>query len=154
MLATGHHWCVHSSGDPVVTRFAQQMLLLLLCRVSPYQQMSFLAAAAMTPILSFFLHTFTRCPPVKTLTHTQLPPCSAAFADDGKVLCDASCVSALESKEMVTTATGLQYKEIKAGTGPQAITGYQVTTGNPLCPSPAVPCPAKGFWCLAVSAVL
>jgi peptidylprolyl isomerase len=51
----------------------------------------------------------------------------AAFADDdGKMLCDASCVSALESKEMVTTPSGLQYKEIVPGTGPQPITGYQV----------------------------
>lgn len=50
----------------------------------------------------------------------------AFAAEEGKVLCDASCVSALESREMVTTASGLQYKEIKAGTGPQAITGYQV----------------------------
>lgn len=42
------------------------------------------------------------------------------------MLCDPSCVSALESKEMVTTPSGLQYKEIVPGTGPQAITGYQV----------------------------
>jgi hypothetical protein len=51
---------------------------------------------------------------------------SAAVAEEGKVLCDPSCVSALESKEMVTTPSGLQYKEIVPGTGPQAITGYQV----------------------------
>lgn len=50
----------------------------------------------------------------------------SAVAEEGKVLCDPSCVSALESKEMVTTPSGLQYKEIVPGTGPQAITGYQV----------------------------
>lgn len=75
-----------------------------------------------------------------TLLRLSLPPPSrpplrpnrrapAFAADDGKVLCDASCVSALESQEMVTTPSGLQYKEIKAGTGPQAITGYQVGPG-------------------------
>jgi hypothetical protein len=46
------------------------------------------------------------------------------------VLCDPSCVSALESKEMVTTPSGLQYKDIVAGTGPQAVTGYQVRSSN------------------------
>jgi hypothetical protein len=48
-----------------------------------------------------------------------LHACSpAAFAaDDGQVLCDASCVSKLESMPAVTTPSGLQYKDIVVGTG-------------------------------------
>lgn len=52
--------------------------------------------------------------------------CRPAFADDTKLLCDATCASNLESTEMVTTPTGLQYKDIKVGTGPSPITGYQI----------------------------
>jgi hypothetical protein len=45
----------------------------------------------------------------------------AAFAaDDGQVLCDASCVSKLESMAAVTTPSGLQYKDIVVGTGAAA----------------------------------
>lgn len=51
---------------------------------------------------------------------------SPAFADDGKLLCDESCVSKLESVEMVTTPSGLQYKDITPGKGPKPIVGYQV----------------------------
>lgn len=50
---------------------------------------------------------------------------SPVHADDQKILCDADCVSALDSAEMVTTASGLQYKDIKVGTGPTPPTGYQ-----------------------------
>lgn len=51
----------------------------------------------------------------------------AAFAaEDGQTLCDASCVSKLEAVEAVTTPSGLQYKDIIVGTGPQPIVGYQV----------------------------
>jgi FKBP-type peptidyl-prolyl cis-trans isomerase len=45
----------------------------------------------------------------------------AAFAaEDGQTLCDASCVSKLESVEAVTTPSGLQYKDIIVGTGEAA----------------------------------
>ncbi|KAF6255039.1 hypothetical protein COO60DRAFT_252441 [Scenedesmus sp. NREL 46B-D3] len=51
----------------------------------------------------------------------------AAFAaEEGQVLCDASCVSKLESMTAVTTPSGLQYKDIVVGTGPKPIVGYQV----------------------------
>eukprot|EP00882_Tetradesmus_deserticola_P012940 GHRQ01013716.1.p1 GENE.GHRQ01013716.1~~GHRQ01013716.1.p1 ORF type:complete len:212 (+),score=96.74 GHRQ01013716.1:407-1042(+) len=51
----------------------------------------------------------------------------AAFAaEEGQVLCDASCVSKLDSMPAVTTPSGLQYKDIVVGTGPQPIKGYQV----------------------------
>lgn len=42
------------------------------------------------------------------------------------MLCDASCVSKLESVPAVTTPSGLVYKDIIVGTGPQPIVGYQV----------------------------
>lgn len=42
------------------------------------------------------------------------------------MLCDESCVQKLESIEMVTTPSGLQYKDITTGTGPAPITGYQI----------------------------
>jgi len=41
-------------------------------------------------------------------------------------LCDADCLKALESAELITTASGLQYKEIVKGTGPKPFTGVQV----------------------------
>eukprot|EP00877_Chromochloris_zofingiensis_P001012 jgi/Chrzof1/10911/Cz05g16240.t1 len=47
-------------------------------------------------------------------------------ADEGKRLCDEPCVTNLESKEMTTTASGLQYRDIVVGKGPQPITGYQI----------------------------
>ncbi|GBG00616.1 hypothetical protein Rsub_13342 [Raphidocelis subcapitata] len=55
-------------------------------------------------------------------------PASAAGLpqQEQKQLCDAACVSDLESKELVTTASGLQYRDAIVGTGPQAQVGYQV----------------------------
>lgn len=41
-------------------------------------------------------------------------------AGDTKLLCDVDCVARLESAELVTTPSGLQYREITVGTGPQA----------------------------------
>jgi FKBP-type peptidyl-prolyl cis-trans isomerase len=43
--------------------------------------------------------------------------------EEVKVLCDAACASGLESTEMVTTPSGLQYRDIVVGTGPQAQVG-------------------------------
>lgn len=43
-----------------------------------------------------------------------------------KVLCDAECVSALESKELVTLPSGLQYKDLVEGKGPNPPVGFQV----------------------------
>ncbi|XP_062196639.1 peptidyl-prolyl cis-trans isomerase FKBP16-3, chloroplastic [Phragmites australis] len=41
-------------------------------------------------------------------------------------LCDAACESELENVPMVTTETGLQYKDIKVGEGPSPPIGFQV----------------------------
>lgn len=54
-------------------------------------------------------------------------------ADEGKRLCDEPCVTNLESKEMTTTASGLQYRDIVVGKGPQPITGYQVGCSRCSC---------------------
>nr|GEY75399.1 peptidyl-prolyl cis-trans isomerase FKBP16-3, chloroplastic isoform X1 [Tanacetum cinerariifolium] len=41
-------------------------------------------------------------------------------------LCDKSCEKELENVPMVTTESGLQYKDIKVGSGPTPPVGYQV----------------------------
>ncbi|KAK3122304.1 hypothetical protein QOZ80_8BG0667820 [Eleusine coracana subsp. coracana] len=41
-------------------------------------------------------------------------------------LCDAACESELENVPMVTTESGLQYKDIKVGEGPSPPVGFQV----------------------------
>uniref|UniRef100_A0A0F7H0Q6 peptidylprolyl isomerase n=1 Tax=Monsonia emarginata TaxID=28966 RepID=A0A0F7H0Q6_9ROSI len=41
-------------------------------------------------------------------------------------LCDASCEKELENVPMVTTESGLQYKDIKVGSGPSPPVGFQV----------------------------
>jgi peptidylprolyl isomerase len=57
---------------------------------------------------------------------------SAARADslpdesEVKVLCDEACASALESKDFVTTKSGLRYKDIKEGDGVEPPVGFQV----------------------------
>lgn len=59
---------------------------------------------------------------------------SAAFAtslpveavDDSKLLCPAECASNIEQMKMVNTPSGLQYREIKEGTGPVPPVGFQV----------------------------
>ena len=61
-----------------------------------------------------------------------LLPTSAALAANGlpdeevKVLCDADCVKSLDSIEMVTTPSGLQYKDIVVGDGEMPPIGFQV----------------------------
>jgi hypothetical protein len=42
------------------------------------------------------------------------------------MLCDAACAEELAGKERVTTASGLQYQDLRVGTGPSPITGFQV----------------------------
>ncbi|XP_071706904.1 peptidyl-prolyl cis-trans isomerase FKBP16-3, chloroplastic-like [Rutidosis leptorrhynchoides] len=41
-------------------------------------------------------------------------------------LCDSSCEKELENLPMVTTESGLQYKDIRVGSGPSPPVGYQV----------------------------
>ncbi|KAG2580417.1 hypothetical protein PVAP13_6NG338500 [Panicum virgatum] len=45
-------------------------------------------------------------------------------------LCDAACESELENVPMVTTKSGLQYKDIKVGEGPSPPVGFQVVAAN------------------------
>lgn len=40
--------------------------------------------------------------------------------------CDEACLKALESVPMVTTPSGLQYKDIVVGSGPAVVAGYQL----------------------------
>lgn len=49
-----------------------------------------------------------------------------AMAVDYKLLCDAECAAKLESVEAVTTPSGLQYKDIVVGSGPNPPIGFQV----------------------------
>ncbi|VVB03261.1 unnamed protein product [Arabis nemorensis] len=49
-----------------------------------------------------------------------LPP------EDKPRICEAECEKELENVPMVTTESGLQYKDIKVGTGPSPPVGYQV----------------------------
>ncbi|CAH2058176.1 unnamed protein product [Thlaspi arvense] len=49
-----------------------------------------------------------------------LPP------EDKPRLCEAECEKELENVPMVTTESGLQYKDIKVGTGPSPPVGFQV----------------------------
>ncbi|KAG2309578.1 hypothetical protein Bca52824_029326 [Brassica carinata] len=49
-----------------------------------------------------------------------LPP------EDKPRLCEAECEKELENVPMVTTESGLQYKDIKVGKGPSPPVGYQV----------------------------
>jgi len=46
--------------------------------------------------------------------------------EESKVLCDAECARALETKDFVTTKSGLRYKEIKEGDGIEPPVGFQV----------------------------
>ncbi|KAL6758552.1 hypothetical protein V8C86DRAFT_2591345 [Haematococcus lacustris] len=41
-------------------------------------------------------------------------------------LCDTECLAALESKELVTLPSGLQFRDIQLGKGPSVPVGYQV----------------------------
>uniref|UniRef100_A0A7S0N1U2 peptidylprolyl isomerase n=1 Tax=Pyramimonas obovata TaxID=1411642 RepID=A0A7S0N1U2_9CHLO len=51
---------------------------------------------------------------------------SPAFAAADSPLCNAECMKALEKIPMVTSPTGLQYKDIVVGTGPTPFPGVQV----------------------------
>ena len=60
---------------------------------------------------------------------------SAAFAtslpdeavDESKLLCASECASNIDQIKMVNLPSGLQYKDIKEGTGPVPPVGFQVT---------------------------
>lgn len=48
-------------------------------------------------------------------------------------MCDAACVADIEAKEMVTTASGLQYRDIIVGTGAQAQVGARAVVTMCAC---------------------
>ena len=48
------------------------------------------------------------------------------IANEGKVICDATCVASVDEKEMITLPSGLQYRDIVVGKGPTPPVGYQV----------------------------
>ncbi|MCO5576779.1 hypothetical protein L7F22_030599 [Adiantum nelumboides] len=60
-----------------------------------------------------------------------LPSCTEALAaslpqEVLPKLCDDACEKELENIQMITTGSGLQYKDIKVGSGPSPPIGYQV----------------------------
>ena len=59
---------------------------------------------------------------------TAAPASADSLPDEGdvKVLCDAACERALEETEMVTTKSGLRYKDIVVGDGVEPPVGFQV----------------------------
>lgn len=69
-----------------------------------------------------------------TLVVLHLDRESAAFAtslpveavDDSKLLCPSECASNIEQMKMVNLPSGLQYREIKEGTGSVPPIGFQV----------------------------
>ncbi|KAI8463968.1 MAG: FKBP-type peptidyl-prolyl cis-trans isomerase [Monoraphidium minutum] len=53
------------------------------------------------------------------------PAAAAPPVSEVRVICDAECVSKLDTAQLVTTASGLQYKDVVVGSGPQAQVGFQ-----------------------------
>ena len=47
--------------------------------------------------------------------------------DDNKLLCNAECKKTIDDIKMINLPSGLQYKEIKEGTGPIPPVGFQVS---------------------------
>ncbi|KAF8034528.1 hypothetical protein BT93_C0751 [Corymbia citriodora subsp. variegata] len=62
---------------------------------------------------SFFINSFN-------VNGAGLPP------EEQPKLCDSTCEKELENVPMVTTESGLQYKDIKVGGGPSPPIGFQV----------------------------
>lgn len=62
---------------------------------------------------SFFINSFN-------VIGAGLPP------EEKPKLCDSTCEKELENVPMVTTESGLQYKDIKVGEGPSPPIGFQV----------------------------
>ncbi|KAE9450453.1 hypothetical protein C3L33_17649, partial [Rhododendron williamsianum] len=54
-------------------------------------------------------------------------------------LCDDNCEKELENVPMVTTESGLQYKDIKVGKGPSPPVGYQLAFPKGLTSAPGRP---------------
>lgn len=65
-------------------------------------------------VSTLFIHSFDAA------NGAGLPP------EEKPKLCDETCEKELENVPMVTTESGLQYKDIKVGQGPSPPVGYQV----------------------------
>ncbi|GAB4822696.1 hypothetical protein N2152v2_009742 [Parachlorella kessleri] len=51
---------------------------------------------------------------------------AAAIEEEHKLLCEAACVEELAGKERVSTASGLQYQDLRVGSGPSPLVGFHV----------------------------
>ncbi|XP_057778075.1 peptidyl-prolyl cis-trans isomerase FKBP16-3, chloroplastic-like [Salvia miltiorrhiza] len=60
------------------------------------------------------------------LSGTTLAEAAGLPPEDKPKLCDGACEKELENVPMVTTESGLQYKDIKVGGGPSPPIGFQV----------------------------
>ena len=56
-----------------------------------------------------------------------------AIEEEHKLLCEPACAEELAAKDRVTTASGLQYQDLRVGTGPSPLVGFQVGDGKLLC---------------------
>ena len=57
----------------------------------------------------------------------QIAQAAGLPVEERKMICDADCQAKLESLQMVTTSSGLKYKDIVTGKGPEPPVGYQVS---------------------------
>lgn len=71
-----------------------------------------------------FLSQTAMAAALASMVGTDVNPAFAAV--EPSPLCDAECMKALEKVPMVTSPTGLQYKDIVVGTGPSPFPGVQV----------------------------
>ena len=47
------------------------------------------------------------------------------------MICEADCQAKLEGLQTITTSSGLKYKDIETGKGPNPPVGFQVSSGGP-----------------------
>ncbi|GAB4815523.1 hypothetical protein N2152v2_002569 [Parachlorella kessleri] len=50
---------------------------------------------------------------------------AVAIEEEHKLLCEPACAEELAAKERVTTASGLQYQDLRVGSGPSPLVGFQ-----------------------------
>lgn len=51
----------------------------------------------------------------------------AGVEDSGKRLCDDECAAKIEDKELVSLPSGLKYRDVVVGTGPNPPIGFQAS---------------------------
>ena len=62
-----------------------------------------------------------------------------AIEEEHKLLCEPACAEELAAKDRVTTASGLQYQDLRVGTGPSPLVGFQVGDKRAWLPLGATP---------------